>query len=166
MLDFRLRSRRWGLCAVLVVAGLALWAGCDSGGYSGPSGTVSGTLTLNGKPVPQGCTVVFVSDKGFTATGQVGAGGNYQLSVVGKGGTTTSGVPAATYQVSVSPPASGEGSEADYDAMMEKSASGEGQPEASQAEAEVIPAKYQSSGTSGLSFDVKEGPNTIDIPLD
>lgn len=167
MLDSRLRSRRWGLCAVLVVAGLALWAGCDSGGYSGPSGTVSGTVTLNGEPVPQGCTVVFLSDKGFTATGQVGAGGNYQLSVVGKGGSTTSGVPAATYQVSVSPPASGEGAEGDYDAIMEEAAkAGEGQPEESQAEAEVIPAKYQSSGTSGLSFDVKEGPNTINIPLE
>jgi hypothetical protein len=167
MLDSRLRSRRWGLCAVLVVAGLVLCTGCNPSGYSGPTGTVSGTVTLNGAPVPQGCTLVFMADKGFTASGQVGAGGKYQLSVIGKGGAKTSGVPVATYKVSVSPPASGEGSDADYEAMMEEmSKSGEAQPEESQAEAEVIPAKYQSSGTSGLSFDVKEGPNTIDIPLE
>ena len=47
---------------------------------------------------------------------------------------------------------------------MEASASGTGAA-VPKKEAEVIPAKYQSSGTSDLSFDVKEGPNTIDIAL-
>jgi hypothetical protein len=167
MLVSRLRSRRWGLWTVLVVAGLVFWTGCNSGGYSGPAGTVSGTVTLNGAPVPQGCSVAFVSDKGFTASGQVGADGSYQLSVVGEEGSTTSGIPVATYNVSVNPPAGGEGSEGDYDAMMEEeSEAGEDQAEESQAEAEVIPAKYQSGATSELSFEVKEGPNTIDITLE
>jgi hypothetical protein len=46
---------------------------------------------------------------------------------------------------------------------MEQSASGEPPPQA--APASPIPAKYHTTTTSKLSFDVKEGPNTIDIEL-
>ncbi len=166
MLHSRLLSRGRGLCAILVVVGLVLCIGCsDGGGYSGPSGTVDGTVTLGGDPVPQGCRVTFISEAGFVASGEVGAAGAYTLSVIGKDGSKSSEVPVATYQVSVSEPASEGGSEADYDAAMEASAAGEGQAEAEQAEAEVIPAKYQSAGTSELSFEVKEGPNPINIEL-
>ncbi|MFH1918331.1 MAG: hypothetical protein ABIP48_00375 [Planctomycetota bacterium] len=73
----------------------------------------------------------------------------------------------ATYKVSVSPPAGDEMSAAEYEKMMEEESAAAGEPKAeAPAEAEVIPAKYQSSGTSELSFEVKEGSNTIDIPLE
>lgn len=167
MLLCKLLTRSRGLWAVLAIAGLVLCSGCAPGGYSGPTGTVTGTVTLNGEPVPQGCTVAFVSDAGHTASGQIGAGGAYQLSVVGKEGSKTSDVPVATYKVSVSPPAGDEMSAAEYEKMMEEESAAAGEPKAeAPAEAEVIPAKYQSSGTSELSFEVKEGSNTIDIPLE
>jgi hypothetical protein len=58
-------------------------------------------------------------------------------------------------------------SDQDYEKMMQESAAAgeEGQAASKPAE-EVIPAKYSSTGTSGLSFDVQKGPNTIDIPLE
>ncbi len=152
--------------AVLVVIGILVCSGCQPGGYSGPTGTVSGTVTLNGEPVPQGCTVVFIADAGHTATGQVGPGGTYSLSVVGKSGKS-SAVPVANYKVCVSPPAKEAAESEDYEAMMDRSASGEEQPQAqAPAQQEIIPAAFQSVTTSGLSYEVKEGPNTIDVKLE
>jgi hypothetical protein len=159
-----------GPWTVALVVGALILAGCGSGGYSGPTGTVSGTVTLNGDPVPQGSTVVFLSDAGHTASGQIGAGGSYSLSVVGKSGKC-SAVPVASYKVFVTPPAKGGGvmseDSEEYAAMMESSASGEEQPAGeSAAEEEVIPAKFQSAATSDLVFEVKKGPNTIDVTLE
>ena len=68
----RLVSRSLNLWMVFVALGLLVAGGCTEGGYSGPTGTVSGTVTLGDQPVPQGSTVAFVSDAGFTASGQVG----------------------------------------------------------------------------------------------
>ena len=166
MLVCRLLARSHALWAILVIAGLLFCGGCSPGGYSGPTGTVTGTVTLNGEPVPQGCTVAFVSDDGHVASGKTGSGGSYQLSA----GEAGDRVPAATYKVSVGAPASGDAmSDAEYEKMMEaQSAAGGGaEPEEeAQPAGDVIPAKYRTTGTSGLSFEVKAGSNTIDIPLE
>ena len=153
------RGKVW---AVLGLVGLVAAGGCGSGGYSGPTGTVRGTVTLNGEPVPEGTGVAFLSDDGFTASGQVGAGGNYQLSSADTGDR----IPAVAYKVMISGGAAGgvSADDADYEAMMEASASGGAQPAAA-AEA-AIPSKYSSTATSGLSFTVTEGENTINIELD
>ena len=156
--------------AVLAVVGLLLGGGCGQGGYSGPMGTVRGTVTLNGQPVPVGCSVSFVSDDGFTASGQVTAGGAYELSVAGTG----KDIPAATYKVCVLPPSDADADAAetssegeDYEKMMDASAeSGGKEKEEPAQEKEVIPAKYRATSTSGLSFPVKEGGNTIAIELE
>jgi hypothetical protein len=143
------------LSALLVTAG-----GCGSDGYSGPTGTVRGTVTLNGEPVPAGTGVVFVSDEGFSASGQVDAGGAYELSSANSGKR----VPAVSYKVMISAPSGGEGTaeETDYEAMMEASASGQA---SSAAALSAIPAKYGSTATSGLTFTVDAGDNTIAIEL-
>ena len=101
----RLVRHARGPGAVLLAIGVLFLAGCESGGYSGPTGTVSGTVTLNGQPVPQGCTVVFIADAGHTASGEVGGGGEYSLTVTGKAGQS-SAIPVANYQVCVTPPTS------------------------------------------------------------
>lgn len=160
---YRLLTCSRGLWAVLGAAGLLFCGGCGPGGYSGPTGTVSGTVTLNSEAVPAGCNVSFVSDQGFSATGTVESGGSYKLSRVGKAGEVLDTIPVATYKVSISPPA--EASEADYDKMMEEESTSGGDAEA-EAGQEVIPAKYQTTETSGLSKEVKEGSNTIPIELE
>ena len=150
---------------ITVAIGAVLVTGCETGGeYSGPTGAVSGTITLNGEAAPQGCSVAFVSDDGFTASGTVGTEGSYELSVVTKSGRS-SDIPVATYKVSIGPPSAGEASEADYDKMMEESSSGTAES-AADSDQDAIPAKYQATGSSELSYEVKEGPNTIDIPLE
>jgi hypothetical protein len=130
--------------------GLCLCIGCAK---SVPSGTVTGTVTLEGKPVPEGCTVTFLSDK-YTAVGKVGAGGAYTLLDAGK-----PKIPAATYKVGVMP-SDQRMSDAEYEKMMAAGSAGNMPPPPA-----VIPDKFQNPATSGLSFTVKEGPNTIDIEL-
>jgi hypothetical protein len=73
----------------------------------------------------------------------------------------------ATYKVGVTPPPAPEMSDADYEKMMEAESAGDmPKQEESEAPAEVIPAKYQSPATSGLSYEVKQGGNEINIPLE
>ncbi|HUP79784.1 MAG TPA: hypothetical protein VM260_14625, partial [Pirellula sp.] len=59
-----------------------------------PTGTVSGKATYSGKPVPQGCSISFVSNSGFAAVGVIDAKGEYKLKMDGK-----ESIPAATYNI-------------------------------------------------------------------
>jgi hypothetical protein len=150
----------WGFRCVVLCTALSLLmgvvSGCSRGGYSGPTGTVAGAVTHAGQPVPAGCRVSFVSAEGFVASGEVGAGGAYTLSVV-----ENPNIPVATYRATISPPPERELSEAEYEAAMAKGLTGTEDRTQS-----AIPEKYQSLEASGLSFEVKEGPNKIDITLE
>ena len=153
-----LTARHHRFWTLLSVAGLAFCDGCGSG--AGPTGTVSGTVTFNGQPVPAGTTVAFVSDKGYTAAGVVEKEGRYQLLT----GKRDKHIPAASYQATVSPPAN-EMSEAEYSAMMQASGS-KARLAPRPTEMPVIPPKYFNKATSGLSFTVVKGKNTFDIKLE
>src|SRR2546428_9480209 len=72
-------------------------AGCF--GTAQPTGTVAGKVTYKGNPVPAGCLVTFVSDRGGAALGTVDASGRYQLMFAGK-----PDVPALQYNISVTFP--------------------------------------------------------------
>ena len=150
---------RVSLGCLVVITLLVVASGCGSG-HSGPTGTVRGTVTLNGEPVPAGTGVVFVSDDGFSASGQVDAGGTYELSSANTG----TRIPAVSYKVMISAPSGDEvtAEETDYEAMMEASASGQAP---SAATPSAVPAKYGSTATSGLTFTVDAGDNTIAIEL-
>lgn len=165
MLVCRLLTSTCGRWTVLAVVGLLLCGGCGPGEYSGPTGTVNGTVKLNDEAAPAGCTVSFVSAQ-FTATGTVESGGSFKLSRVDRSGKTLDTIPVGTYKVSVSPPAKAEESDADYDKMMEEESAREGGQPKGEAEQSVIPAKYQTTESSGLSEEVKEGENTIPIELE
>jgi hypothetical protein len=164
MQAYRLLTGGRGLWSVLAVAGLAVCAGCGSEGYSGPTGTVTGTVMLGGEPVPAGCTVTFISAEGFTATGSVQSGGSYKLTRVGNAGEVLETIPVGTYQVSIIPPPAAEMSEADYDKLMEAQAAGQEQANAGPADA--IPSKYHTTQTSDLTEEVQEGANTINFELE
>lgn len=152
------------LFTTVAVVALLILGGCSDGGYSGPSGDVTGTVKVGGKPAPDGTSVTFISDKGHTGSGTVSGDGKYQLVTVIEGSKLDT-VPVGSYRVCVTPPASAPAtSDADYEKQMQAAGSGKG-PEVTQTPASAIPAKYHTTTTSGLSFDVKEGPNTIDIEL-
>lgn len=145
-----------GVLCTLTPLLLAL-TGCSGGGLSGPTGTVTGKVTYNGEPVPAGCSVVFMHQESSTpASGTTSADGSYTLTMRGEPKTL-----AGEYKVSISPPTSNEQVDANtpgYEATMM-----EGTPDTAQPA--PFPDKYMLPETSGLTFTVKEGSNTIDVEM-
>ncbi len=153
-------SRRW-VCLVAVALPLAV-VGCGKGdGYTGPRGRVSGGLTLDGKPLPSGCSVVFIEEKhGYLATGIVGDGGAYTL-LFGKGRD----LPVGNYKVQLSPPLSGT-TEQSTDPVVQAARMKLGPKSASTPAVSLpFPKRYLSTANSGLTFTVASGQNTADLPL-
>lgn len=143
----------------LMLSCLALVSGC--GGYSGDTGTVAGTVTLNGSPAPSGTLVTFIAAEGFAASGVVGDGGAYEVTMPDMGKQ----IPAVNYKVMVSAPVTGgvSSDSSDYEAYMQ-SVNADATSTGAQPKP-AIPAKFTSTATSGLSFDVSQGENTINIEL-
>lgn len=140
---------------------VATCSGCGSSGdgYSGPRGTVSGTITVDGKPLQSGCQVLFMATKGgYTAAGVVGDGGKYTLTYA------QGNVPAVEYQVQLTAPvataAPQQADPAQMGAQMKLTKKAKGG-----ASDGPFPAEYGSISTSKMSFTVKEGDNTADFAL-
>jgi hypothetical protein len=147
------RVRR-GFVALGLLAGLSLLAGCGGGGGldSGAKNEVNGKVTLGDKPV--GGQVVFVYPDGKEAISPIAADGSYLMPdpptglakvyikpLGGAGGPK--GVPKGVPKGAPEMPAEGPGGPAGV----------------------APPRKYQSVATSGLSFEVKTGKQTFNIPL-
>jgi hypothetical protein len=144
-----------------LVLTLALLAAVGCLGRSQPTGTVSGKVTHNGKSVPAGCLVTFVSEKGVAALGTVDANGRYELRFASK-----PDVPALYYNISVTfPGASGpEMTDEDERKYMARDPATIAKF-SRKAQSAPIPKKYADEFQSGLSFQIKEGANTFDIDL-
>ncbi len=138
--------------------------GC--GGPTGPVGAqsqVSGKVTNDGKPVTVNSQVIFFNkDKGLTLVGTLDSLGNYSLVA----GDPKLGVPAGRYEVAIAPPVApiveASQASAEYQKMM--MSGGAADPPKAAASAD-IPEKFLDPKTSGLVFEVKEGPNTYDFDL-
>jgi len=139
---------------------LLILAGCGSGGdgYSGPRGTVTGTVTIDGKPLKSGCQVVFMADVGYTASGVVDETGKYEL-IYARG----EGIPAVEYKVQLAAPVSIGPQEMDPSKMAEQmKLSKKGKTADSDG---PFPTKYASASSSKMTFTVKEGENKADFAL-
>ena len=132
-------SKLWTRNLFTVGLALGLLSGC--GGGEGPTGTVSGKVTLDGEPVTSG-EIGFISAEGFSAIAEIGSGGSF---------TIAENMPVGKYTVTVSPPAIEE-------------APGEGGDTAELASSDV-PEGYMDEGTSDISKDITEGQNTLTIEL-
>lgn len=146
---------------VLFLATLVSGCGGGATGPVGPQSQVSGTVTNDGKPVTLDSQVVFFnSEKGLTLTGTLDSLGKYSLTPA----DPKVGVPAGRYQVSIKPPVvpviQMDPSSTEYAKMMEG-----GDTATSTPVAVDIPEKFSDPKTSGLVFEVKEGPNTYDFDL-
>jgi hypothetical protein len=125
-------------------------SGCGGGGK--PSGTVSGTVTYKGEPLPQG-RVTFYGPNNQVASALIEEGGKY----------TATKVPLGEVKVAVdTPPAP---SKAAIKAAKDKRRFERGVPIVLPENTISIPKKYENPELSGLSLTVKAGSQSYDIPL-
>lgn len=148
------------VCSLLL---LFVASGCT--GAKAPTGdqaSVSGSVTVDGKPITVDSSVVFYSkDGGSTAAGMIDSLGKFSL----KGGDPSKGIPPGRYAVMVRPPekaAVQPGTDEYKKAMM----AGMQSPKGTAAPPSDIPAQFMAFETSGLVVEVKTGPNTFDFALD
>ena len=118
-----------------------LATGCGSG-YS--LGTVTGTVTLDGKPLPQ-ATVTFSRGQGRMSVGTTDEQGRYKLLYT----VNQQGAEPGTHTVRIT---------AQIDAV-----SGEGDLAAVEGRKELLPPRYHDR--TELTAEVKPGRNTIDFDL-
>lgn len=112
--------------------------GCGEQSYEGRSAVVKGNVLLGGAPLTSG-NVLFMMDDGHAATSPLAPDGSYSTQCrPGK------------YKVAVTPPE-----------LVDPLAAA-----SNPAKAVSIPSRYQDLGTSGISFDVKEGDNQFEIKLE
>ncbi len=151
--------RSFGQSVALAVLCLGAIGGCTGGV---PKGTVTGSVTHQGKPVPEGCLVTFISDVGFAALGTVDKQGNYKLVMAGD-----EKIPAAKYNVSVTfpgiqGPEMSEEEERKFmggDPEMQKKFGNLKQPKS------PFPDKFSDPILSGLTFEIQTGVNKYDIKM-
>ena len=120
-----------------------LFAGC---GEDGPElGTVTGVVTLDGKPA-QGLTIRFVPQKegASPSYGSTDAEGRYELFFT----MDKAGAVPGTHSVEIEPP--------------EQAVDEDGKPVGSAPL--PIPRRYRTAGT--LTAEVKAGANSFDFPLE
>ncbi len=141
----------------LAMAACMMW-GCGPGSI--PTVEVSGTVTLDGKPLEGAMVGFYPASGGAPATGQTDSSGKFTLRV-----------PAGKAKVSVSK------TEAGGEAKVDQAAAGaapagtalSGPPTAGGAPPappkSVVPAKYTNAETSGLTFEVKSGMAPVTIEL-
>lgn len=132
-------ERRWGLSVLLLVC-----FGC--GDPAGPElGEVSGTISLDGEPLPNVNIQFTPSNGGPPSFGGTNAEGVYKLMFSHE----ASGAVLGTHDVSITA----------RDVPTDEN----GNPVNSEKPPE-IPARYQSPGA--LTADVKAGSNSVDLALD
>src|SRR5262245_31205165 len=147
-MNWQIASRR--LMHSLLALTLASAPGCAKDtpppSPAGPKGTVTGTVKFDGKPITAG-TLLLDSGKGYIAGALIKPDGTFELK-----GADGNAVPAGTYKVAVTPPPA-----------AAPAAGATKMPEP--AKIEGVPAKFYNPLTSGVTVEVKEGIQTVDIVL-
>lgn len=128
-------TRRIRLCATGLAFGLLAAAGCS---FSPPVGQVTGKVTLKGEPVTAGDVNLYMKAKGIGVMAPLDDAGRF---------TIPTPIEVGTYEVYIAPPQS---PEAGVAARKSK---------------RPVPVKYWQATTSGLTAEVKEGPNELQIDL-
>jgi len=138
------------LSSVLFACVLAA-AGCSKIG-----GDVSGTVTLNGKPLSSG-VVVFHMDNGKSVSAAIASDGSYILQKPQKGNATISIETVQTPETNTNIASLAPGKPDPSNPANEKPA-----PKAAKI---MIPDKYKNDKTSGFSITIGGGPQTLDIAM-
>jgi hypothetical protein len=121
----------------------AVLAGCSKNGglITAP---VTGKVTFKGKPLPNG-TVMFVPGEGPAATGEIGSDGAYRLTT-----GSIDGAVLGNHKISIT-------ALADIGSALPE--------QRNPTPPSLLPAKYLSHETSGLTAEVKQGNNEVNLVL-
>ncbi len=139
--------------------------GCSGGGTDIDLGTVTGVVTMDGKPLAN-AIVVFAPEKGNPSTDQTDTNGNYEPTY----NKNAKGAVLGKHKVSITmgePPAAEVDPDADISQAAAETGIGfeeEANPNGKAAKKDPIPAKYNTQ--TELTADVKAGANTFDFKLD
>jgi hypothetical protein len=136
-----MRRRNWLNLAIWLGAAIIV-AGCSRSEFDS---TVSGTVTLDGKPLDLGFVCFSREGGGNPAMGTIQRGGSYILRTSNK-----TGLNAGKYRVIVSALDTPNPPPGVRDTTPPK---------------QLVPEKYTNADTSRLQFDVAPGSNTFDINL-
>lgn len=143
------------LCIGLIGVTAVALAGCGSGEPPPPPLIpVSGTVSLDGKPLP-GATLTFIPQgetQGAGGTGKTAAEGKYELTY-GRGGK---GVAAGEYRVTISKRVMPDGTEVPEN---------DDTPPILSPARETLGPKYSDSASGILTASVREGGAPIDFAL-
>lgn len=126
------------LCASVVVL---LSVGCSSGEPPKPSGTVSGTVALNGQPYTDAAVVFFSLQTGQAASANIGEDGKYRI---------LNPLWVGTYQVYLAPK------------LEENLEQAEAKPVYMD---QSIPEKYYNETTTDIICTLIEGQNSFAVEL-
>ena len=108
--------------------------------------SVSGTVTLDGNPLPRGTVAFNPENPGPASYGQIDDSGHYTV-MTGR----EEGIPSGQYLLTVV-----------ANEIPQVEGKDGGPPPAGKP---ITPRWYRSPTTSGLSFTIESGSNTIDLPL-
>ncbi len=141
---------------MLIVVGISMFfqVGCGGRGDQPELGQVTGTITLDGKPL-SGIAVVFQPDSGRPARGMTDGEGKYELTYIRQ----TKGTKVGPNRVEIAPSEDGEAEE--VDSAGEETKPVQKRPRSGKP---TIPPRY--NVRSELKADVKAGKNTFDFKLE
>ncbi len=148
-LSFRRLAGVATLCLSLAVCGCGPKAKDSIRG----TGTATGVVTLNDKPLTNGRVVLFDEADSDTASADIGTDGTFQLKY-GKGFS----IPCGDYRaVVVQGAQAGQGAPTPEELMKN--------PDKYKPKPSEIPEKYGNPKTSGLIAVIQKGSNTVDLKL-
>jgi hypothetical protein len=154
---------QWGWRPLLVAAWLA--AACGGGCGGGPQlAPVTGRVTYAGKPVKEG-RITFYPESGRMALGTI-SDGVYTLTTFRPGdGALVGSHKVAIHATRVGPSSLAAPANAEEEARLSRRG-GPGVRVIVPGKVEwLVPEKYSEPATSGLTAEVKRGPNDIDFDL-
>jgi hypothetical protein len=149
MTHFKMRPIAFAMLGLLCFS-----VGCGQRHDYGPTGRITGRLTMNGQPLEPGTTVSFMQpEAGYLAFGATDENGNFEVTSWNGGA-----MPIGTYRVMIQPP----GGELDPESPEAAELALEGGRGRQKA---PFPEKYRAFPTSGLSYEIVEGNNHFEIDL-
>ena len=139
-------------CLLFTAICAAAFSGCSGSGLA----TVTGTVTVDGKPLEQG-TIIFETPGARQATGRIEAG---KIVSVGTN-TENDGVPVGAHKVAIQ---AVEASTASAATSTPGDASAKSL--SSMSSKSLLPARYGDPNTSGLTAEIKAGENEVTFALE